>query len=136
MSQKFDRITLSENVTHRLKMLKGRTGMTHNYTCRIGLCYSLNEPRPPIYDEYDSKGLTINRYTLFGEHEALYLALVKERLIHENKDPNENLYENLVAHINRGVYRIHGNIKGINDYYTLMPEHLKPGQDEVATNES
>lgn len=136
MSHEFDRITLSENVTHRLKMLKGRTGMTHNFTCRIGLCYSLNEPRPPNPGEYDTEGLTINRYTLFGEHEALYLALVKERLIQEHKDPDEDLYEELVAHINRGVYRIHGNIKDINDYYNLMPEHLKPVQGEMATNES
>lgn len=136
MSHEFDRITLGSDVTHRLKMLKGRTGMTHNYTCRIALCYSLNEPRPPTPTEYDADGLTINRYTLFGEHEALYLALVKERLVQEGKDPDEDLYEELVAHINRGVYRISGNIKNIDDYYTLMPEHLKPNQGEQAQNES
>lgn len=136
MSQEFDRITLGSDATHRLKMLKGRTGMTHNYTCRIGLCYSLNEPRPPNPGEYDTEGLVINRYTLFGEHEALYLALVKERLIQEGKDPDEDLYDELVAHLNRGVFRIFGNIKDINDYYNLMPEHLKPEQAEQATNES
>lgn len=136
MSHEFNRITLGSDATHRLKMLKGRTGMTHNFTCRIGLCYSLNEPRPPNPEEYDTDGLTINRYTLFGEHEALYLALVKERLIQEGKDPNEDLYEELVAHINRGVFRIFGNVKDIDDYYTLMPEHLKPEQGERVPNES
>ncbi|WP_330632931.1 DNA sulfur modification protein DndE [Halocatena halophila] len=136
MSNEFNRITLGSDATHRLQMLKGRTGMTHNFTCRIGLCYSLNEPRPPSQREYDTEGLTINRYTLFGEHEALYLALVKERLIQEGKDPDEDLYDELVAHLNRGVVRIFGNIKNINDYYTLMPERLKSEQGDLATNES
>lgn len=136
MSHDFDRITLGSDATHRLKMLKGRTGMTHNFTCRIGLCYSLNEPRPPSQGEYDTDGLVINRYTLFGEHEALYLALVKERLIQEDKDPDEELFDELVAHINRGVFRIFGNIKNINDYYNLMPEQLKPTLGEQSKNES
>ncbi|RRJ28792.1 DNA sulfur modification protein DndE [Halocatena pleomorpha] len=136
MSHEFNRITLGSDATHRLQMLKGRTGMTHNFTCRIGLCYSLNEPRPPSHSEYDTEGLTINRYTLLGEHEALYLALVKERLIQEGKDPDEDLYDELVAHLNRGVIRIFGNVKDINDYYTLMPEHLKPDQSDQANNES
>lgn len=136
MSHEFDRITLGTDATHRLKMLKGRTGMTHNFTCRIGLCYSLNEPRPPSPEEYDTDGLTINRYTLFGEHEPLYLALVKERLIQEGKDPDGALYDELVAHINRGVVRLSGNIKDIDDYYTVMPERLKPNEGEPVTNES
>lgn len=136
MSHDFDRVTLGSGPTHMLKMLKGNTGMTHNYTCRIALCYSLNEPRPPSPGEYDAEGLTINRYTLFGEHEPLYLALLKERMIQEDKYPDTDLYEQLVAHINRGVVRLSGNIKNINDYYNLMPEHLKPEQGEKATNES
>lgn len=136
MSHDFDRITLGSGATHRLKMLKGRTGMTHNYTCRIGLCYSLNEPRPPSKGEYDTDGLVINRYTLFGEHEALYLALVKERLIQEGKDPDEELYDELVAHLNRGIFRIFGNVKNINDYYNLMPEQLKAGHNTQPKNES
>lgn len=135
MSEDFDRLALSEDATHRLKMLKGRTGLTHNYTCRVGLCYSLNEPRPPSKSEYDDDGLVINRYTLFGEHEALYLALVKERLIQEGKDPGADLYDELVAHINRGVIRIFGNIKSIDDYYNLMPEHLKTNPENALDHE-
>lgn len=136
MSGEFDRIQLGSDATHRLKMLKGRTGLTHNYTCRIGLCYSLNEPRPPSPGEYNSEGLVINRYTLFGEHEALYLALLKERLIQESKDPEEDLYEELVAHLNRGVFRIFGNIKNVSDYYDLIPEHVKQDKGEIPKNES
>jgi len=136
MSHEFDRITLGTDATNLLKMVKGQTGLTHNYTCRIGLCYSLNEPRPPNPEQYDTNGLAINRYTLFGEHEPLYIALVKERLIQEGKDPNEDLYEQLLAHLNRGVHRVHGNVKDLDDYYTLMPEHLKPEQGDMATNES
>ncbi|MDZ7731432.1 MAG: DndE family protein [Natrialbaceae archaeon] len=87
MSQNFNRITIGNDATNRLKMLKANTGMTPNYLCRIGFCYSLNEPRPPNPKEYDNEGKTFNRYTLLGEHDALYMALLKERLIQENKDP-------------------------------------------------
>lgn len=128
MSQDFNRVTLGSDATHRLKMLKGRTGLTHNYSCRIGLCYSLREPRPPNPGEYDTDGLTINRYTLLGEHEPLYIALVKERLIQEGKDPDEDLYEELIAHLNRGVIRIFGNVDELDEYYTLLPEEVKPAE--------
>ena len=136
MSQEFNRVTLGSDAAHRLKMLKGRTGLTHNYSCRIGLCYSLREPRPPNPDEYDTDGLTINRYTLLGEHEPLYMALVKERLIQEGKDPDEDLYEEFVAHLNRGVIRIFGNIDELNDYYKLLPEKVKPDSSGTQANES
>jgi DNA sulfur modification protein DndE len=108
-------------------MLKGNTGITPNYLCRIGLCYSLNEPRAPTPDEYDNDGQTFNRYTLLGEHDALYMALLKERLIQEDKDPEDDLYDEFVAHLNRGVIRVHGNVTDINDFQALIPNSLKEG---------
>jgi DNA sulfur modification protein DndE len=125
MSKKFNRITIGEDATNRLKMLKANTGMTPNYLCRIGLCYSLNEPRPPNPEEYDNDGQTFNRYTLLGEHDALYMALLKERLIQENKDPEEDLYEEFVAHLNRGVIRVHGNVRDLTDLEDLVPGEVK-----------
>jgi len=121
MSQKFNRITIGTDATNRLKMLKANTGMTPNYLSRIGFCYSLNEPRPPNPEEYDNDGQTFNRYTLLGEHDALYMALLKERLIQEGKDPEEDLYEEFVAHLNRGVIRVHGNVGDLTDFQDLVP---------------
>ena len=125
MSQNFNRITIGEDATNRLKMLKANTGMTPNYLCRIGFCYSLNEPRPPNQEEYDNEGQTFNRYTLLGEHDALYMALLKERLIQENKDPEEDLYDEFVAHLNRGVIRVHGNVSDLTDLEDLVPGEIK-----------
>lgn len=125
MSKSFNRVTLGSDATNRLSMLKGDTGLTPNYLCRIGLCYSLNEPRPPNPEQYDTDGQTINRYTLLGEHDALYMALVKERLIQEGKDPDEDLYEEFVAHLNRGVVRVFGNVDEVAELHDLVPRQLK-----------
>ena len=125
MSQKFNRITIGSDASHRLSMLKGQTDLTPNYLCRIGFCYSLNEPRPPSPDEYDTDGQTFNRYTLLGEHDALYMALLKERLIQEGKDPEEDLYEEFVAHLNRGVIRVFGNVDDLTDFHDLVPGEMK-----------
>lgn len=125
MSQKFNRITIGSDATNRLEMLKADTGMTPNYLCRIGFCYSLNEPRPPNPEEYDSDGQTFNRFTLLGEHDALYMALLKERLIQEGKHPEEDLYDEFVAHLNRGVIRVFGNVDDLEDLYDLVPGEIK-----------
>jgi DNA sulfur modification protein DndE len=124
-SHQFNRITIGEDATNRLKMLKANTGMTPNYLGRIGFCYSLNEPRPPNPEEYDNEGQTFNRYTLLGEHDALYMALLKERMIQEGKDPEEDLYEEFVAHLNRGVIRVHGNVRDLTDLQDLVPGEIK-----------
>jgi len=124
-SKEFNRVQIGTKATNRLQMLKGQTEITPNYLCRIGLCYSLNEPRPPSPDEYNADGQTFNRYTLLGEHDALYMALLKERMLQEGKDPDEDLYEEFVAHLNRGVNRVFGNISDVSDFYDLVPNELK-----------
>lgn len=124
-SKEFNRVQIGTKATNRLQMLKGQTEITPNYLCRIGLCYSLNEPRPPSPDEYNADGQTFNRYTLLGEHDALYMALLKERMLQEGKDPDEDLCEEFVAHLNRGVNRVFGNISDVSDFYDLVPNELK-----------
>ena len=129
MTQEFNRIQIGTDATNRLRMLKGKTGITPNYLCRMGLCYSLNEPRPPTPKEYDNDGQTFNRYTLLGEHDALYMALLRERMIQENKDPEEDLYDEFVAHLNRGVIRLHGNVSDLSDFQALVPNSLKQDRE-------
>lgn len=124
-SKEFNRVQIGTRATQRLQMLKGDTDITPNYLCRIGLCYSLREPRPPNPEEYNSDGQTFNRYTLLGEHDALYMALLKERLLQEGMDPEEDLEEQFVAHLNRGVVRVFGNINELTDFYDLIPNDLK-----------
>ena len=132
-SKEFNRVQIGTKATNRLQMLKGQTEITPNYLCRIGLCYSLNEPRPPNPGEYNTDGQTFNRYTLLGEHDALYMALLRERMLQEGKDPEEDLYEEFVAHLNRGVNRVFGNISDVSDFYDMVPKELK---DEIEVEDT
>lgn len=125
----FNRVQLDNSVTYKLRNLKGETGLARNYLCRIGLCYSLREPRPPSPKEYDSEGQELDRYLLLGDEAPLYIALVKERLIQEGRDPEEDFYDQFVAHINRGVEQISGRTDDLTDLYSLIPGELKEEQE-------
>lgn len=121
----FNRVKLDKGVTNRLRNLKAKTGLSRNYLCRIGLCYSLREPVPPSPEEYNAAGQELDRYLLLGDDAPLYVALVQERLIEENRDPEDEFYDHFVAHINRGVEQLSGQTSDLTDLYNLIPEGLK-----------
>lgn len=129
-SAEFSRVTLDEGVSNKLRMLKGRTGLSRNYLCRVALCYSLREPQPPQSGEYDAEGQELGRHLLLGENDPVFVALLQERLIQEGRDSDAEFYEQLVAHINRGVEHLAGRIYDLADFYDLLPQDLK-----VKTNE-
>lgn len=128
MTDDFNRVRLDSEVTNQLEMLKRATGLTPNYLARVGLCYSLNEPRPPNSAEFDTDGQTINRYTLLGEHDALYMALVRKRMLNEDRDPNTELYDYFLGHLNRGVDTLSGRVSDLDDFHDLIPDELKPSE--------
>src|SRR5215208_2469664 len=72
------KIQLDEASTQLLKTLKLRTGLTHQYLCRIALCVSLEEAGEVDPGAYDEQGLEFNRYTLTGEWDVLFVAFLKE----------------------------------------------------------
>ena len=117
----FNRVQLDEDVTNVLRNLKARTGLSRNYLCRIGLCYSLREPIPPSPMEYDANGQELDRFLLLGEDAPLYVALTQQRLIDEDRDPEAEFYEQFVAHINRGVEQMAGRVSDLSDLYDLIP---------------
>lgn len=126
----FNRIRISEKATFRLSQLKGKTGLTPNILSRIAICYSLNDPTVPNPNDYDERGQELNRYTLTGEWDTFFIALVKERCIHDGLDPKNDLYHQLRAHLNRGVFGIYPQIKGLGDFQILLKhqaEGIKSG---------
>lgn len=125
MTDKFNRVSLDSDVTNKLERIQEVTQLTPNFIARIGLCYSLNEPRAPNAAQYDTEGQTINRYTLLGEHDALYMALVRQRMLNEGRDPNEDLYDYFLAHLNRGVGTLSGRLSGLDNLQELIPDELK-----------
>ncbi|KUG19212.1 dna sulfur modification protein dnde [hydrocarbon metagenome] len=112
---------MSKGATHRLQMLKGKTGLTPNILLRIAVCYSLNEPKIPNPNDYDEEGQELNRYTLTGEWDAFYMGLLRERLIVDSLDPEQDLFPQFKAHLNRGVFSIFSRIKDLSDFQSLLP---------------
>jgi DNA sulfur modification protein DndE len=118
----FNRIRLSKSATTRLSMLKGRTGLTPNILCRVGFCLSLRDPIIPRPENYDENGQEINRYTLTGEWDKFFIALLKERLLKDGLDLKEDLFPQLRAHINRGAISLYDKVKTIEDFRELLPQ--------------
>ncbi len=116
----FVRIRLSVATSNRLKSLKGRTGLTPNVLCRLALCYSLADSHPLGPAVPDSDGLELNRATLFGEREEVYLALLKQRMV--NDAVGHELEDTLRAHIDRGVALLAPRLKSVADVTELLSE--------------
>lgn len=117
---KANRFRLSAAVTERLKLVKGRTGFkTDNIIPRIGFCLSLAEQKLPNPKDYDQEGKEFNRYTLLGEWDDIYVALLREDLKnHEIDLSNEADY--FRAHLNRGVIIASRLIKSLPDIPKLV----------------
>ena len=120
-SQKWNRLRISDEFTYRLRSLKGRSGLTPNLICRVGLCLSLAEPRVPDPARYNENGQEFNRSTLLGNWDDLYDALLRERLVADGLDLEANFVPQLRAHINRGVGMACGRIRDISDVLALVP---------------
>ena len=99
---KLTKLRLSKDASNRLRFLAGRTGLTPNLLCRIGFCLSLAEPSLPNPDEYPEEDREFNRYTLLGEYDDFFVALLKERCRRDGVDLTR-IPDYFRAHVNRGV---------------------------------
>jgi DNA sulfur modification protein DndE len=124
MSQ-LNRIYVSENTDNKLRSLKGKTGLTPNLIIRLGLVLSLEEDGIPDKKLYgDDQAREFNRYTLTGPWDLFFMALLKERLVEDELDPDEHLEDQLKAHIARGVKLVHQRLKSLEDIDKLI-EHAE-----------
>lgn len=116
------RIRVSEEVDQRLRFLKSKTGLTPNLLCRFGFCLSLREPGIPRLDDFqDNSAREFNRYTLTGQWDSLFIALLKERC-HRDGLPEGELEDQFKAHINRGVLLLGQRVKSLEDINRLVQE--------------
>jgi DNA sulfur modification protein DndE len=109
-----NKILVSKDASERLKHLKARTGLAPNILSRIGLCLSLSEPAIPDPARYSDEGREFNRYTLLGEWDDLFVALLKQRLA-QDRISESQLEEQFRAHLNRGILSLFGLAKGLTD---------------------
>jgi DNA sulfur modification protein DndE len=116
-----NRVYVGEEVDWRLRVLKARTGLTPNLLCRLGFCLSLAEPGIPDPDLYgDGNVREFNRYTLTGQWDPLFFALLRERLVRDHLDPEVDLESQFRGHLSRGVLLLYQRLKGLEDIASLV----------------
>ena len=123
------RLRFCQEADNWLRVLKSRTGVTPNILCRMGFALSLDEPGLPNPDVYsEDSGREINRYTLLGEYDATYVALLRQRMSDdatagdaENGEPD--IDAQFRAHMNRGVMLLAARIRSLPD---LLAELARP----------
>lgn len=119
---KFNRIILSKSVTTKLHILKGKTGLTPNILCRIGLSLSLKDPTIPDPDSYKQDGMEIPRSVLLGDLDKIFIALFKQRAYKDGFDLSDNklLFDYFRAYVNRGAEMVYMKVKEFKDLKKLL----------------
>lgn len=118
---KLIKLRLTKDSSNRLRPLAEKTGLTPNLLCRLGFCLPLNEPTVPNPADYPEEDREFNRYTLLGEYDALFVALLRQRCHQQKLDVSE-LPDYFRAHINRGIALIQRRVKGLSDILNLVLE--------------
>lgn len=114
------KIQLDAASTQLLKTLKFRTGLTHQYLCRIAFCLSLAEAGKVDPNAFDERGLEFNRYTLTGEWDTIFLAYLREWIASNDSDPAFSETEWARAHINRGLTILPRRVRTLSDIPALI----------------
>lgn len=123
------RLRFCQEADNWLRVLRSRTGVTPNILCRMGFALSLDEPGLPNPDAYsEDSAREINRYTLLGEYDVIYVALLRQRMSDDastGRTDNEdhNLDAQFRAHMNRGVMLLAARVKSLPD---LLAELARP----------
>lgn len=125
------RVYVGEEVDLRLRNLKARTGLTPNLLCRLGLCLSLAEPGVPDSRLYaDGQAREFNRYTLTGQWDPLFFALIRQRLVQDGLNPATELEDLFKAHMCRGILLLYQRLKTLADLPVLVAEAQRAAQPE------
>ena len=114
-----NKIKLTKDASDRLKQLKARTGITPNILSRVGFCISLSDPSIPNPDDYPEEDREFNRYTLLGEWDALYIAMLRQRMLNDGLPEDAVEVDYFRAHINRGVIALSKQVKSVSDFASL-----------------
>ena len=118
-------IRVSQQCKEQLIRLKRVTGLTHwNELCRIGFCLSLSVSGVPPQKKIVSDSNVEMTWKVFGgQHEELFMAILKMRLIHDNLPLDDaTLNEQFRLHLHRGIAYLAANkeICRIDDLVKLI----------------
>ena len=118
------RVNFCPDADVRLRRLKGQTGITPNLLCRIGFCISLDERSPPVPDQYPAGPRDINRETLLGEFDVLFVSLLRQRLVNDGLTWADHAVEQFNAHMNRGVLLLDARADSLAEVLLKTPAPL------------
>lgn len=113
------RLRFSTEADTWLKVLKTRTGLTPNILCRAAFCLSLAEPGVPtdVSGEPESQR-EINRYTLLGEYDKLFEALLRQRVAADGLS-EADLDDQFRRHVHRGIALLSSRTRALSDLVAL-----------------
>jgi len=123
---KLETVRLGKSAKDKLVRLKTRTGLKHwNEVCRWAMCVSLVEPSHPaeVHEEAE-EGIEMTWKVFGGNHQELYLALLKQRC---KKDgiplETREMYHALRLHLYRGIGYLFADrkLRTISDLYSRVP---------------
>jgi|SRR6187402_246132 len=116
----FNKLHVSADVSSRLRSLRQRTGLTPNLLCRLGLVLSLEDGAVGDTVEPDEDGQEFNAYTLMGDHEATFHALL--RLVEDMDGAlgDDILLKRLKAHLHRGIASLSVRVRSPLDVAQLL----------------
>lgn len=130
------RLRFGEEPSRKLSQLKGRTGLTPNILARIGFCLSVSDSLPPNPADYlPDSDREIDRHTLTGSWDDFFLALIKVRC-HRDGIPEDQIFAQFKAHMNRGVLLLDKRVRGLNDLVALLPEEFRPSVSEARPHDA
>jgi DNA sulfur modification protein DndE len=86
----------------------------------MGFCLSLEDSKTPNPEEFPEEDREFNRYTLLGEYDPIYIALLKQRLYRDGLT-NDLLEEHFRAHLNRGISLLQQRVRSVSDFVGLIP---------------
>jgi DNA sulfur modification protein DndE len=77
---------------------------------------SLEEPGVPSVDRYpEDSDREINRFTLLGEYDEIFVALLRQRVARDGMLNSESLDSGFRAHMHRGVMLLASRLKHLGE---------------------
>jgi DNA sulfur modification protein DndE len=115
------RIRFCEEADQRLRHLKARTGLSANLLCRAGFSLSLADPTVPDPADYpEDSTREIERGTLTGRYDPLFIALLRQRCLSDGLPGHGAALEaQFRAHMNRGVLLLYQQVSRLPDLCRL-----------------
>jgi len=109
--------------------LVASTASIANLLCRIGFGLSLAEPTIPNPAQYpENSSREIERGTLTGRYDALFVALLRQRCLSDGIATDGDIFEEQFrAHMNRGVLLMYHQVKSLSDLCKLASVEIANG---------